>query len=225
MRACVLQLALTNLQMYQLININAAAVINSLHRIGDLREYLELRRQIVALDGGLPSESFQRMYRKYWRMNAARLSPVFYERYFSLLADCQNGGNTDLERVTQVISDPAGADHGLQFSFATKLIHMVDPRVPVFDSFVAAFYFFTPPASVRPFDDRLSELLAFHNFLRREYARILNRGLLAPAIRELRREAKLDMTTPDERLIDWLLWGWVSLLRHRAQFRYEALYD
>ncbi len=211
--------------MYQLINSNAAAVIRALGRIGDIREYLQLRRDLVANGAGMLSTSFQRTYRKYWRMNAARLPPSFYDLYLSLLAECQANGVADVERATLLISDATGANHGLQFSFATKLAHMVDPRIPVFDSFVAAFYFFTPPSSARLFDERLPVLLAFHRFLQDEYARVLDRGLLAPALGQLREDKKLDTSVPDERLIDWLLWGWVSLLRRGAQLRGEALYD
>jgi hypothetical protein len=211
--------------MYQLINSNSGAVIEALRHIG-VREYLQLRAELETHGAHAPSTSYQARYRKYWRMNAARLSPLFYERYFSLLTECQAGGTMDLERVTRIISDPTGADHGLQFSFATKLLHMIDPRIPVFDSFVAAFYFFRPPASYLPFDQRLSELLEFHHFLRREYARILDRDLLGPALRALRHAQQLNPEVPDERLIDWLLWGWVSLLhKQHAQFHGTALYD
>lgn len=82
---------------------------------------------------------------------------------------------------------------------------MIDPTIPVFDSFVAAFYFFRPPANHLLFDERLSKLLDFHHFLRREYARILDRDLLTPALRELRHALQLIPNVPDERLIDWLL--------------------
>ncbi|SRR6266542_261046 len=211
--------------MYRLINSNAPAVVDALRRIGDFREYLHLRADLAANGSAPASAEFQRAYRKYWRMNAARLSPAFYERYFELLAQYQAVGLTDLERATRVISDADDANHGLQFSFATKLVHMVDPRVPVFDSFVAGFYFFTPPATDRPFDERLTALLMFHQFLAREYARILDQQLLTPAIGALRREAELDHDVPDERVIDWLLWAWVSLLRQGAQSRGEALFD
>lgn len=45
-----------------------------------------------------------------------------------------------------------------------------------------------PPASDRPFDERLRMLLEFHRFLTGECARIFEYGLLAPAIRACDRE-------------------------------------
>ena len=211
--------------MYRLINRNAPAVAQALGRIGDLGEYLLLRTDLVSHGKAVAPPELQRAYRKYWRMNVARLAPSFYQQYFALLAEYQAAGSTDVERATRVISGPGGADYGLQFSFATKLVHMVDPRVPVFDSFVASFYFFTPPATDRPFEERLSALLSFHRFLTFEYARVLEHRLLAPAIKVLRSDRRLTASVPDERLIDWLLWAWVSLLRQGAQFRGEAMYD
>src|SRR3954453_23469666 len=126
--------------MYRLINRNAAAVIEALVRIGDLNDYLQLRADLISDSASTTSAAFQRSYRRYWRMNAAHLPDSFYGPYFALLAECQRGGHADVAKVTRLISDVEDQNYGLQFSFATKLAHMVDPRVPVFDSFVANFY-------------------------------------------------------------------------------------
>lgn len=96
--------------MYHLINRNAGAVIGALRHIG-VREYLQLRKDLETNGAHMPSTSYQAAYRKYWRMNAARLSPLFYERYFKLLAECRASGIMDLAQVTRIISDPYGADH------------------------------------------------------------------------------------------------------------------
>ena len=211
--------------MYRLINQNAAATIKALDRIGDLNEYLRLRAELVSDRDVTSSAPFQRSYRRYWRMNAARLPDSFYSRYFKVLAQCQGRRHADVATVARTISDAEGENHGLQFSFATKLAHMVDPHVPVFDSFVANFYFFAVPSSSRPFEDRLASLLEFHAFLSREYARVIRLRLLAPAIAQLRSECKLESTVPDERVVDWLIWAWVSLVRRGAQVHGQALYD
>lgn len=211
--------------MYDLINLNAPSVIDALGSLGDLNDYLHLRVQLIA-DYRLASDpDFQKSYRKYWRMNAARLPEPFFSQYFDVLARCQHDQAADLPTVTRTISHKGRRKFGLQFSFATKLVHMVDPRVPVFDSFVAAFYFFRPPPPSEPLEDRLATLLEFHGFLGREYARVIRMGLLAPAIEALRAEHELDATVPDERVIDWLIWAWVSLLRLGAQSRGQALYE
>ena len=58
----------------------------------------------------------------------------------------------------------------------------------------------------------------------REYRRIIDQNLLGEAIAEFRTRQVGSADVPDERIIDWLLWGWVAYLRSGAQYRGEALY-
>lgn len=210
--------------MYRLINQHCDAVVNALGAIGDINDYLELRRRLtVAHDAALDPE-FQRAYRKYWRMNPARLGDDFYKRYFDLLAETQRVGKADLAAISKDLGRHASRD-GLQFSFATKLAHMVDPTIPVYDSFVASFYFYQPPPATKPKSERLAGLLSFHDFLVREYDRIIFEGRLDWAIRHLRASRGVDESIPAQRIIDWLLWSWVSLLRSGAQPEGRALFE
>jgi hypothetical protein len=201
-------------------------VIGELARIDDLDKYVHLRERLLA-DGAEAAldAAFQRLYRTYWRMNVARLGDSFYSKYFTLLAECRRAGYADISEIVRALATADDSDkQSLQFSFATKLAHMVDPRIPVYDSFVAAFYFYNPPPSNRPFEERLAALLTFHSFLQAEYARVIDKGLLGEALRGFRAHFQIGNAICDERLIDWLLWGWVSLLRGEAQRRGEALY-
>jgi hypothetical protein len=211
--------------MYGLMNRNARAVVDAVRNIGDLTEYLRLRATVLSGSDVLSDAVFQSAYRKYWRMNAARLGDDFYSKYFTVLDQCRQTRRVDVAGIARVISDPAGLDHGLQFSFATKLAHMINPRLPVYDSFVASFFFYAAPSSDRPFEERLQKLLAFYAFLEREYERVLTHGLLSPAIAVFRNSLEIGSAVPDERIIDWLLWAWVSSLRHGAQFGGGCLYE
>jgi hypothetical protein len=214
--------------MYTSINRHHDVVIRELVRVDDPTSYLELRARLTSPATDVASDAaVQRLYRDYWRMNVARLGDRFYARYFQLLAHGQRAGSVDIGAVARELEGVAeeGKRRSLQFSFASKLAHMVDPRVPVYDSFVAAFYFYDPPTSDRPLAERLDGLLTFHGFLRREYERIIRAGLLREAIEALRNQFQLADSLCDERIIDWLLWGWVSILRRAAQQRGDALYD
>ena len=180
--------------MYRLINQNREAIIADLSRINDVAQYLQLREDMRSGRVNVESDSeFQRRYRTYWRMNVARLGTSFYAKYFQLLARCQQHGSPD---IGAIVRDLAADEHGekqwLQFSFATKLAHMVDPRTPVYDSFVAAFYFYAAPTNELPFSERLSALLTFHSFLQREYKRIIHHGLLNDAIQAFRARFQID---------------------------------
>jgi hypothetical protein len=149
-------------------------------------------------------------------MNVARLSQRFYSRYFELLARYSSSQSVDVASLARELSSVDAEDEqSLQFSFASKLAHMIDPRLPVYDRFVAAFYFYVAPAGDGQFEARLVELMGFYNFLRHEYARVLGERLLSGAIQKFRERFTDDI--PDERIVDWLLWAWVSLLRRGAQ--------
>jgi hypothetical protein len=208
--------------MYQLINKNIGAVIEAAHELG-IPAYSDLRARLTTVDVSKDAV-FQKRYRDYWRMNVGRFGPAFYEGYFGILSECQRVGSGDLRQTIEMLSDMGSEPRGLQFSFATKLVHMIDPRVPVYDAYVAGFYFYVPPTSKMPRGERIRNLFSFHAFLRKEYQRVIDHGLLSASIAELRSGQPDSAGIPDERIIDWLIWGWVSYLRSGAQHRNEALY-
>jgi hypothetical protein len=103
----------------------------------------------------------------------------------------------------------------LQFSFATKLLHMTNQHSPIYDSQVTSFYFFQEPSTEVGLQKRINGLVDFHGFLAQEYARVLKGGLLASAIQEFRLRLKPQRFT-DEKIVDSLVWAFVALLRKGA---------
>ena len=211
--------------MYEMMNQNCGDVLAELDRISDLPRYLDLRKRLGEVDVSADPE-FQLQYRAYWRMNVARLGDPFYSQYFGILETLKEEG---IDNPDEALREIALIHHtaerpSLQFSFATKLLNTLDPKAPVYDSYVSAFYFFTPRPSDQPVQLRLEELLEFYSFLRREYARVLDAGLLSPAVAKFREHFQIDHTLCDERVIDLLIWGFVSLLRNGAQLQGKALY-
>jgi hypothetical protein len=212
--------------MYDLIAKHSDLLIGELQRLLDADKYVSLVSQLRATSGDAALDGrFQRLCRDYWRMNVARLSPAFFDRYFHLLAQSVKTGRVDLRSATLHLSTNDDDSPGsLQFSFATKLAHMVDGRLPVYDSFIAAFYFYDPPPSGKSMTVRLNGLMEFHQFLRDEYRRVLDSGLLAPAIAAFRESLRSPVQITDERAIDWLIWAWVAVMRGGAQVRGDIRY-
>ncbi len=111
-------------------------------------------------------------------------------------------------------------DQALQFSFATKLRHMLNRNLPIYDDRVASFYLFQPPpllwcksastANLR-LRQRINGLIAFHNFLIHEYQRVLSSGPLASPIAAFKRQLKPTSMHTDVKIIDWLIYGFVRL--------------
>jgi hypothetical protein len=207
------------------MNDHRDAVVDELVRISDVPRYLELRRRMRTTDVATDIE-FQDMYRDYWRMSLSRLGGLFYRRYFQRMQSIKNSTTgpteSDIRQVAMLSDTPERSS--LQFSHATKLLNTIDSRQPVYDTHVASFYFFVPPASDRPFEARLDALVGFYDFLRTEYSRILGHGLLQPAISVFRDRITSDPDLYDERVVDLLIWGFVSLMRREVQQRGDVLY-
>jgi hypothetical protein len=99
-------------------------------------------------------------------MNVAQLSPPFYSAYFGAL-DAALKQTTTLSDVTRILYDASARRDGrqsLQFSFATKLLHMTNPVLPICDSQIAGFYFFQETTTSLNLQQRINGFVAFHDF-------------------------------------------------------------
>jgi len=211
--------------MYRLINNSCDAVLAKLQQKNDIADYQDLQRLLREVNVSTDKD-FQQKYRAYWRMNVARLGDVFYSRYFGLLESSKGIISPDIGVVVRALSIPSSSTkrESIQFSFASKLVHTLDPHAPVYDSLVASFYFFVPPSSDLAIDQRLDRLLEFYGFLRSEYERMIRVGLLDRAIRRFRARFQVEDSFCDERIVDLLLWGFVAVLRAGAQRKGQCLY-
>ena len=103
----------------------------------------------------------------------------------------------------------------LQFSFASKLAHMVNPRLPVYDRMVETFYFLPRSYFGTP-DNKLLNLMSSYHFLVGEYERVLRERLLEPAVHAFRQRFALSADYTDEKIIDTLIWKFIPFLEKGA---------
>jgi hypothetical protein len=206
--------------MYCLINQYAETILGTILP-AHVRDYDWLTQNI----DDVRTSDYQRRYRSFWAMNPARLSPDFYATYFTALDEARSQAPT-LETLSRKLSDASARRDGttsFQFSFATKLLHMANPRLPIYDSKIVRFYFFGGAKTTLPLDDRIGCLVGFHGFLVQEYARVLNAGLLKTAIHAFRQQLNPQHFT-DEKCIDSLLWAFVTLLEEGGVSRNQIVY-
>jgi len=195
--------------MYGLINLRCAEVLAAIPKT-HVAEYDWLMANLQQV--GIPD--YQAKYRNYWRMNSARLCSGFYAAYFEKFHECQ-GVPPDLASLVIALYEIPTQKTGrqsLQFSFATKFLHSLDNKAPIYDKLVARFYFFKKPRWNAPVAQRVQCFVQFHQFLQIEYARVIESELLAPSIRAFRDYFEPQHFT-DEKVIDSLIWGYVSLLQ------------
>ncbi len=213
--------------MYRLINENIELILDRIDSAKDIQPYIWLLERLRNCDVRTDA-AFQAEYRRYWRMNAARLSDDFYKAYFALLeefkVDHAGGLEAVLRRLHEVPSD-AKNTHKLHFSFATKLVHMAIPTMPIYDKMVADF-FFLPEIKGKSLKDRLAQCKAIFGFLGLEYYRVIDeKHLLDVPIAEFRKRFNVPDTYTDVKVVDTLIWRFVTLLRDGAIVRGDVVYS
>lgn len=202
--------------MYWVLNRHIDPLLASIAKEGGLVEYKCLIDS-VRLTDATQDKQFQQLYRSYWQMGAARLSDGFCSSYFALLEELKALDRTDVESVAIrlfSVDSNSKAARRLHFSFSTKMVHMLQTDMPVYDSLVAQFYFLAEEGTT--FDERLRNRLASYRFLVAEYRRVLDEGLLAPSIAAFRDRFAVATTFTDTKIIDTLIWRFAGMLRDGA---------
>lgn len=206
--------------MYDLINHFAKTVVETI-KPEHVTDYEWLLQNV----GQASTPDYQERYRRFWAMNPARLGPEFYTTYFSTFTAALSRPPS-LSSIAQTLHAASARQNGqksLQFSFATKLLHMTNQHSPIYDSQVTAFYFFQEPLVQVDLQRRIDNLMSFHSFLAEEYSRVIEGGLLAIAIQEFRVRLKPQRFT-DEKIVDSLVWAFVALLRKGAVPKRQITY-
>jgi hypothetical protein len=204
--------------MYARLNENIDLLCSQIDPVSDIRPYVQLT-EILWKTNVSADDDFQRTYRKYWQLNAARLGSQFVSAYFTYFENLKQANEIALERVVRDLFEiPTHGDgrQSVQFSFASKMVHMLRPRVPVYDSMVEAFFFLPSGSQPEKMERKLKRLLESHRFLTTEYDRVLREGLLRPAITTFRTRFCVGNDYTDEKIIDTLIWKFVSFARSGA---------
>jgi hypothetical protein len=206
--------------MYDLINANLGIVLQAIDPIKTVDNYVSLLQSLSQV----ATLQFQNKYTSYWGMqypNQAYRSIYFQTLETALLTPLNPPNLNNL--ATTLYSTPANRKgQSNQFSFVTKLLHMVDRHSPIFDRNVAAFYFFREPNDPQK---RNAAYLGFHAFLVKEYGRVLQNGLLCHPMQAFRqRFAQQQQHFTDERVIDVLIWTYAGLLRKGALINGQVMY-
>ena len=88
---------------------------------------------------------FQFVYRSFYRLDNAGLTPEFKKAYFNLMQQYRNEDLIDPKEIVEKLYmyKRRKGDHSIQFSFTTKLINTIDPTYPIYDSEVARVFQFS----------------------------------------------------------------------------------
>lgn len=211
--------------MYRLINDNVHAIMNYLMTTENnhVTDYLFLINHLEPMN-----EVYQRKYRRFWRFRG--MSAQMIHAYFNIFNNCLIAQTPpDIHNINSHLYAVR-----LDFSFATKMAHMIESILPIYDNNIATFYFFKEP-SKRPNENKaefatrkLDRLNTFYDFLRNEYSRIIRDGLLEASVHEFRQRyvniPEIE-TFSETKIIDTFIWSYVNWLNNGALEQHEFKYQ
>ena len=123
---------------------------------------------------------FQFVFRSFYGVDRAGLSPEWKERYFALMQEYKASDLRDSIKelhLNELYQLPRlRGDNSLQFVFSTKLWNMIDENKPIYDSFVATLFDFQIP--IGHLEHRIEGCISMYNQMTNMYHKILTGGLL-----------------------------------------------
>lgn len=128
---------------------------------------------------------FQFVFRSFYRLDNAGLTPEFKKEYFCILEENRYKNEFELEKIIKKLYNFPNrkGQPTLQFSFATKLINTIDDTFPIYDSKVAKMFQFNRPNHSN-FDKKLIKYQEQLDEIKSGYNQILNSNLIPTTIQE-----------------------------------------
>ena len=200
-------------KLYSILNSYSDFIIESFDYNTDIEPYLKLKK--LYENGNIDTE-FANEYNRYYRLHAARLSEPFCKKYFELLYSCYANKRISIFEIMEKLAEIECNENGdkkLHFSFASKLVHTVDNSKPIYDSMIAQFYFFPEIKYNWIAEKKIEEYKKAYNFLIYEYERVQNEKLIDKTVHKLMvKYPNINHVNP-VKIIDWIIWKYISLLK------------
>lgn len=232
--------------MYKFINENAEAILEDADKPkGKFEKYIKNYLGTLNIDLlSKNAEKYKSNYRHFYKLRFYSSDSEFFVKYFKSLQeihtdDLENDTDT-LKTLEELIKKFENYTKTIQLSFATKLLHSIDPQKPIYDQFIAAFYMLPDLENIREREDKLPVCRDIYDFLEKEYKRIINNKLLSKAIKIFRTKInQIDLTNEekenakkitDVKIIDFYIWQFSKMMKDPKQmngndFRKKIKYE
>ena len=150
---------------------------------------------------------FQFVYRSFFRLDNAGLTPEFKTEYFELLEKNRNVKQFDFDIILKRLFDFPNrkGQNTLQFSFTTKMFNMINNGMPIYDSEVAKMFGFSRPQN-KEFEKKLDKYLNQFGEISNGYNEIQEKGLLRETL-ELFDKKFMNNNLFELKKIDFIFWS------------------
>ncbi len=95
-----------------------------------LEQYKEIMTLFKCSNNIYKDEVFQKKYKTFYKLNAARRGDDFYNSYFKILKKAKNEGGIEIKYVLERLHH---VENKKELSFASKLLATVNPKLPIWD--------------------------------------------------------------------------------------------
>ena len=150
---------------------------------------------------------FQFVFRSFYRLDNAGLTPEFKKEYFAIMQEYRNEAELDFKDVlSRLYAFPNRRGYNtVQFSFVTKLFNTIDGSIPIYDSEVAKMFSMTRPYN-KEFEVKLTKYLIQLDRIKEGYRYIRDNDLLKDAI-FLFDEVFTKHNLSDMKRLDFIFWS------------------
>ncbi|MCR4328400.1 MAG: hypothetical protein NUV53_02670 [Patescibacteria group bacterium] len=149
---------------------------------------------------------FQFVFRSYYGLDRAGLSPEFKHEYFELMQyfrKKESFTDKDVAKILlelQSFEDVQGRN-AVQFSFTTKLLNMINPEYPIYDSKISHIFGFGYPSKYK----RIEKYLSYYTTLKDFYKQMRIDGRCKNMLLVFNKKFS-DCPIPDSKKLDFILW-------------------
>ena len=153
---------------------------------------------------------YKHIFKRYYGLNFAGLTPEFYEEFFEQLVIAKNKG-FDIFRIAAALKAIKNKkdQESLQFSFISKIGATVDPRLPIYDSRIVQIFGLSNRNGIKGHDNKLAILTDDYKVLKDKINRLLNEQQMNRLISEIEQKmGAIGYSLPEERICDLILWGY-----------------
>lgn len=113
-------------------NIKEKDIYNAIIKALKIQQYIDIQNMYGKIDV-TKDKDFQRIYKGYYRL---RRDDAWCKVYFNVLKE-SNKSTMLSEILNRLYDENKGDNKKVELSFATKLMHTINPNLPIYDSHVA----------------------------------------------------------------------------------------
>jgi len=168
--------------------------------------YVSIMRQLRSCDVS-KTKGFQTTYNGFYRLwgKGMNANTKWYDSYYSFMQEHKNDNALTFEKILRYLCEASGKTR-VDASFSSKLLHTVNPDMPIWDSHVLKALGIEAPESYKDKEIQIGKSVETYDHLVRWYDERRHSGE-AKRLAEAFDEAIPGAQISETKKVDWVLWA------------------